>query len=309
MTGEQLYKYIGDIDDSYIIEAEKAGSVKKRLIFIRLSTVAACLILLFAAMPYARDIISPKGNVTPDDGLQSGDPHDGLIHEDPLFEMNGCYYQIVGDPDTLVNLGLPEVLSDEIAGERVAYLFEDGGEYSLSPLETDIEVFSMKGISSRAAYLVKENGAYRAAVFCNFLISPDASVELGDLFNIYGIRNAEDIKSICEVDWNRGKTVSAAAVTDTGDISRFYSLTTGLISYSNDDFQRETFGSIPEEDQPDAHSSFADDLHVIRIETAEGLYLYIDAHPASGWIYGNGTLSYYRISEELKDWFDTEMSF
>ena len=29
MTGEQLYKYIGDIDDSYIIEAEKTGTVKK----------------------------------------------------------------------------------------------------------------------------------------------------------------------------------------------------------------------------------------------------------------------------------------
>ncbi len=41
---------------------------------------------------------------------------------------------------------------------------------------------------------------------------------------------------------------------------------------------------------------------MIRIETKDGLRFYIEVHPSFGWIYGNGTLSYYQIDAQMASW-------
>ena len=86
------------------------------------------------------------------------------------------------------------------------------------------------------------------------------------------------------------------------EIAEFYDISKALADYGNDDFQAIVFDGIPEDQQPETHTKFADDLRVIRIETKNGLRFYIDVHPTYGWIFGNGTLSYYQINEQMSDW-------
>ena len=324
MTGEQLFRYIGDIDDSYIIEAESVKVSNQKSIFIRWSAVAACAVLLIAAIPMLKNIMQPKGDPSGLHGNASDPPggsvyydypsqssiydNDGLDMEEPLFEMNGCYYQMVRDPDILQKLGLPQEISPDMAGGHVAYLTKNGPEYSLSSSATDIEMLTFEGHDSRAVYIVREGNELCAAAFCNFLITSDASVELKDLYSMYGIESASDISSITEVGWDRSTILLVPKVTDEAKIAEFYEMTEGLISYSNDEFQEQMFGSTPEEDQQVAHNTFSDSLRIIRVETSDGLFLYLNIYPSSGWVYGNGSLSYYRIDDALKSWLDSELS-
>jgi hypothetical protein len=80
-----------------------------------------------------------------------------------------------------------------------------------------------------------------------------------------------------------------------------------LNCYGNDDFQAIVFDNITEEQQPEAHRKFADNLRVIRIETNKGLRFYIELYPTYGWIYGNGTLSYYQIDEQMSEWLNDNL--
>jgi hypothetical protein len=121
------------------------------------------------------------------------------------------------------------------------------------------------------------------------------------LYEFYGIHSADDIISITEVDWNRDKIIGNV-ITDSHEVAAFYEISTQLTCYGNDDFQSIVFDGIPEEQQPEAHTKFADDLRVIRIETKEGLRFYIELYPTFGWIYGNGTLSYYQIDDQMSEW-------
>jgi hypothetical protein len=82
-------------------------------------------------------------------------------------------------------------------------------------------------------------------------------------------------------------------------------MTTALWSWGNDDFQQMMFGGCTsEEEQLALHTAFADDSRVLRVETAEGLYFYLNFYPSFRWIYGGGTLSYFRMDENLESWFD-----
>ena len=121
------------------------------------------------------------------------------------------------------------------------------------------------------------------------------------MYQFYGIVSADNIVSITEVDWNREKAIGNA-ITEKSEIAAFYDYSNSLTSFGNDEFQNIVFDSIPEDQQVKAHTDFANDLRMIRIETKNGLRFYIEVFPSYGWIYGNGTLSYYRTDEQMSDW-------
>ncbi len=121
------------------------------------------------------------------------------------------------------------------------------------------------------------------------------------MYQYYGIASADDIVSIREVDWNREKTIGNAII-EKSEIAAFYDFSNSLKSYGNDDFQKLEFDSIPENQQVKAHTEFANDLRIIRIETKDGLRFYFEVYPSFGWIFGNGTLSYYQIDIHMADW-------
>jgi hypothetical protein len=195
-----------------------------------------------------------------------------------------------------------------MTGGHLGYLQPDGGAgYKGSAVETDIELMQYAPAACRGVYIIKDGNKYLAALFCNIIpLDSNANAEMETLYTFYGIESADDIISIAEVDWSRDKIIGNV-ITDSHEVAAFYEISTQLNCYGNDDFQAIVFDNIPEEQQPEAHRKFADNLRVIRIETNKGLRFYIELYPTYGWIYGNGTLSYYQIDEQMSEWLNDNL--
>lgn len=79
--------------------------------------------------------------------------------------------------------------------------------------------------------------------------------------------------------------------------------------WANDDFQKQMFGGYPDEEtQMQAHTAFADDRRNLRIETTDGLRFFISFHPSFDWINGSGTMSYFKIDEQMHAWIDRNLN-
>jgi hypothetical protein len=69
------------------------------------------------------------------------------------------------------------------------------------------------------------------------------------------------------------------------------------------------FGGYPDEEtQIQAHTAFADDRRNLRIETTTGLCFFISFHPNFDWINGGGTMSYFKIDEQMHAWIDRNLN-
>ncbi|MBQ8995380.1 MAG: hypothetical protein IJ091_06155 [Oscillospiraceae bacterium] len=309
MTSLEMLDAIGYIDPLFISQAE-ALPIRRCHSYTRwIAAFAACLIITVSAIPLWL-LFRPKGASSPGGSSHNNSGYDNSgesVLEIASLEFNGCYYEATDIPEALSRYGLPETLTSDLIGEHVSYLVPNGsGGYQESAIPSDIEMFTFAPDPGRAVYIIQEKNALLAALFCNYSLSESGScVDLVELYRAYNIGSSDDIASITETDWNRTKVIGKI-VTDPDSIAFFYNeTTTSMPSFSNDAFQKMTFEGLEEEEQINKHIDFANDLHVIRIETKSGLRFYIDYHPSFGWIYGNGTLSYYRTDTSFKDWFDS----
>ncbi len=305
MKNYELLDAVGGIDAGYIDAADRPAARKKTGLVIRWAA-AACLVLIAAvSFPYISDIFHNKGGAD----TQTDHGGDSLVQEMSVLEFNGAYYEATNIPEVLERYGLPSVISEDLAGEHLSYLQSDGATgYTGSAVETDIELLRYAPVDCRGVYIIRDGEKYLAALFGNIIaFDTDTSAEMTTLYRFYGIEGPGDIASIAEVDWHRDSVVGNV-ITDSSEISDFYDMSTALTSYGNDSFQAVVFDSVPEDQQVKAHTDFADDCRVIRIETTEGLRFYIDIYPSYGWIYGGGTLSYYRIGEDLSDWISRDLN-
>ena len=289
MTNEKILDAIGGINGKAVQDA-KASKHSKSKRWVRWCAAAACLCL---AAGIAIPVLRHKG---------------GSDHQDPLqaiaaFAFNGKLYEAVEAPEILEKYGLPAEITEDMAGDHVSYLRSDGGDgYECTPMETDIELYRYSPAASDGVYVLRDGETWYAALFCNFYqFDSNTNRSLTELYRVYGIESADDITSITEMD-NNNKNEIGTPVVGRQEISEFYNMTIALGSYGNDDFQAEVFDGIPEEDQPDAHSAFADDQRNLRIETKEGLRFFIAFYPSYGWIEGGGTMSYFKIDTQMHDW-------
>ena len=62
-----------------------------------------------------------------------------------------------------------------------------------------------------------------------------------------------------------------------------------------------------EEEQQEAHNAFADDLHVIRIETKDGFHFYLEYYPGYGFLESGHAMAYHQVTPELEQWFKANM--
>ena len=299
MKANDLLDMIGNTDDSIIEEAKrrKKTEIPK---WTKWAAVAACLCLAVGfAVPRLADMLHNKGGSP----SQTYDGPDSLVQEIAALEFNGACYEATDIPEALERYGLPTVITEDMAGKHLSYLEPDGGAgYKESAIETDIELFEYAPASCRGVYVVRDGSKYLAAIFCNvFSLDGNANTEIATLYRFYAIAGADDIVSITEVDRDREKAIGNA-ITGRSEIAAFYDLSSSLTSYGNDDFQKIVFDPVPEDQQVKAHTDFANDLRMIRIETKDGLRFYIEVFPSYGWIYGNGTLSYYRVDARMADW-------
>ena len=240
--------------------------------------------------------------------LYDAEAEDEALAGAPLFELNGCLYEAADDPETLMRFGLPAQITADMGGEHIAWLRQaegSGYEPAVSQEDASAELLAYAPAPCRGVYVLHDGDRYLAAIFCNFsftqLADTNASVELTELFRVYGVEGAEDIALVCETGRDRNEQ-TGEAVTDPGGIAFLYEELTVRDSYGNDDFQTAVFGGIPEEEQPAAHAAFADDMRMLRIETADGLRFYLEYYPSYGWLYGQGTLSWYWAEGRLASW-------
>ena len=291
MNRNTLYLAFGGVDDT-LLERSEAAPVKRHAP-LRWAALAACLCLVATLMfPTVQGLLKGHG----------GD------HKLPLatLEYGGKFYEAVDDPAILEKYGLPRQITADMAGEQLIYLTGDKERgYICTAYQTDKVLCRYAPAPGDAVYIVQDGNAYLAAIFCNFYqFDSNTSCELTELYRIYHISDAADIVSVTEVDWHR-ENVIGTPLTDRQEIGEFYGRTITLWSYGNDDFQNAMFGGCTsEEEQLALHTAFADDSRVLRVETAEGLYFYLNFHPTYRWIYGGGTLSYFQMDEDLLSWFD-----
>ena len=192
-----------------------------------------------------------------------------------------------------------------MAGEHISYLKSDGGiGYKSTVSQTDIELYQYAPSVCDGVYVLRDGDTWYAALFCNFYqFDSNTNCSLTELYRVYGIESADDIKSITEMD-NNNENETGTPVVERQEITEFYNMTIALGSYGNDDFQAEVFGNIPEEKQQEAHTAFADDRRNLRIETASGLRFFIAFYPSYNWIYGGGTMSYFKIDNQMQNWIE-----
>ena len=291
MTKENMLDAIGGINENAVQDA-KAYKRPKSKRWFRWGAMAACLCLVVGiAIP----ILHHKG---------------GIDHQDPLqdtavFELNGKFYEAVETPEVLEKYGLPSKITEDVAGDHVAYLKSDGDDsYECTPIETDMELYQYNPAASDGVYVLRNGETWCAALFCNFYqFDSNTNCSLTELYRVYGIESADDIKSITEMD-NNNENETGTPVVERQEITEFYNMTIALGSYGNDDFQAEVFGNIPEEKLQEAHSAFAENQRNLRVETKDGLRFFIAFYPSYNWIYGGGTMSYFKIDNQMRNWIE-----
>ena len=294
MRGNEFLDKMELIDLAYV-EAADAKPKGKKNIWVKLGAMAACLCLVVGiAIP----ILHHKG---------------GIDHQDPLqdtaaFELNGKFYEVVETPEVLEKYGLPSKITEDVAGDHVAYLKSDGDDsYECTPIETDMELYQYNPAAFDGVYVLRNGETWCAALFCNFYqFDSNTNCSLTELYRVYGIESADDIKSITEMD-NNNENETGTPVVERQEITEFYNMTIALGSYGNDDFQAEVFGNIPEEKQQEAHSAFAENQRNLRIEAKDGLRFFIAFYPSYNWIYGGGTMSYFKIDNQMRNWIERNL--
>ena len=303
MNRKDLYQSMNQIDDD-ILERSEVRKKKKSSAWMRWGAMAACLCLMVGVLvPLANSLFNAKGG---------GDFQDGVPAEPALIYFQGALYQCGYAEDALKRAGLPSEITADLAGEHVAYL-EMGGavDYQEANKETDKELFQYAPAPTRAVYILRDGDNYMVALFNRTYFPDDTNVytDLVEVYRFFGISGASDIASIAQTDWNRGK-VTGAEITELNAIEEFYTLTTDItrfVSMDNDAFQSIVFDGVPEEKQQEAHTAFADDSQVVRIETKDGFRFYLRYYPNYGYLYSGHAMAYHTVTPELNLWFETNM--
>ena len=297
MSKDKVIDSLTGIEDDMIQTVEALRNKKRHPVWMKWGALAACLCLLVAiSIP----VLHHKG----------GPDHQGSVQAIAALEYNGMFYEAVNIPEVLEKFGLPSEITADMAGEHLEYLKSDGGAgYECTTIETDIELYQYAPSVCRGVLVLRDGDTWYAALFCNFYQFDDnTSVELTELYQVYGIDSAADIASITEMSNSNNREIGKP-VTDPKEISDFYDMTTALLSYGNDDFQKRLFGEYVDEDtQMQVHTAFADDRRNLRIETTDGLRFFIAFYPSYDWIYGTGTLSYYQIDDQMHEWIDRNLN-
>ena len=295
MNRNDLFRSMEGIDDDILERSEQATG--RKTVWVKWAAMAACLCLVLSiAIP----VLHFKGGIGHQDGVQ----------DIAALEFNGKFYEAVDIPEVLEKYGLPRKITSDMAGEPLGYLKHNGvNGYECTATQTDMELYQYAPAVCDGVMLLRDGDHWSAALFCNFYqFDSNTSVELTELYRVYGIEGAEDIASITEMGKGSREEIGTP-VTDAAEISEFYDMTTALWSWGNDSFQEKMFdGFSNEEAQLEAHSAFADDRRNIRIETAEGLRFFIAIYPSFDWIYGGGTQSYFKIDDQMHAWIDRNLN-
>lgn len=293
MTVNAILDALGSADSKFLETVNVLRIKKKKKAWIRYTAIAACLCLAAVFLiPTAFDVFSHKG----------GTKDEATVTVTVIY--NGYTYEVVDNPDILQRYGLPKEITPDLAGEHVSYLKSDGIGHEPTATETDIEMYTYAPCPSSAVYILRSGDKWSAAIFVSFyMFDGNTHVEFTEFYRVYDVSESSDIASITELDWYYSPISSS--VTDTEQIDKFFSITTNLMCYGREDFDKIQFGDIPDDSQAAAHRDFADDMRLLQIETKDGLRFFVKIYLSYDWVYGVSAMTYYRSNVMVYKWMDT----
>ena len=299
MKEKRLLNLIGEINEDYIMEAAPSEKSRRNPVWIPWMGAAACFALILGI-----GILAVRRSAAEPDKIIS----DSII----MIEYQNAYYEIIeNNPDFLERKGIPTEITEELAGKHISYLKKEHeaerSDYIVSAEETDFELLEYAPANQEAVKIFRDRDAYFAVIFCNYLIADSESLPMEEMFRVYGITNPKDIKSIASVKTDNEYQADGAVVTDPVLIASFYDEIVTLDAYSEDDFDKTQFADIDESEAAERHTQFADDRNDFMIETADGLRFIVSYYPASDWVYGSLTQTYYRLSPALENWMEINL--
>lgn len=298
MRGNEFLDKMELVNPEYVEAADKVPNRKKNL-WVKWVAMAACLALIAVA---GFPIVS---NFT-----QSSDKD--IVDSILLVEYNNAYYEVIeNDPQFLERKGIETDISGELAGKHITYLKKDSkaerSNYVVSGEKSDIELLEYAPANQKAVKILRDGDKYYAVVFCNYLIEDTESLPFDEVFKVYGITKAEDIKSIVSVKTDNEYKANGTAITEQDSIASFYNEIIRLEQYSEDEFDKVQFTYTDESKADEYHSQFADDRNDFMIETVDGLKLIISYFPTFDWVSGSLTQTYYKLSPTLETWIEENL--
>lgn len=300
MKEEKIFESIADIDERYVAEARTKSARKKQPVWIKWVAAAACFALVVAVgIPIINDFTQGSDK----------DIVDSIL----MIEYDNAYYEVIeNNPKFLERKGIKTDISNDVAGSHITYLKKEKPEaehsdYIVSVEETNTELLEYAPANQKAVRIFRDGDKYYAAVFCNYLIDDTESLPFDEVFKVYGISKAEDIKSIVSVKTDNMYKANGIAVTDSDLIVSFYNEIINLEPYSEDEFDKAQFTYEDENKADEYHRKFADDANDFMIETVDGLRFIIRYFPTCDWVDAPLLQTYYKLSPALEAWIETNL--
>ena len=311
MKRKKISETIENINPKYIDEAtEYTGAVisTPKKVWYKWVAVAACFALVLAiGFPFAKDLFI---------SFDQKDTVEPII----MVEYDNAYLEVISDSKSIKKLGLKKEISEDIIGNHIVYLKKavPGAEYSnyiVSDEATNIELLEYSPAPYKAVQILRDGDNLYYACFCNYLVEDNESMPIQNAFDVFGIDEASDIISITPIKTDNTWKANGKVITDKTVISNFYIEISKLTAYSFDEYHEIVFADDLKKAEDagggdigsEAYTQVADDLREIVIETKEGLRFKIGYYPSYGWINVSKTMSYYQMSPEIKEWFESNI--
>lgn len=309
MKRKKISETLENISQKYIDEAtfySGKGKTASKSAWFQWVAAAACLALVVSiGIPAAGNLLKTQNDKSTIDSVL-------------LIEYENAYFEIVeNNPTALEKHGLEKEVSEEIIGNHIAYFQKKSPEdersiYIVAQGETDIELLEYAPAPYKGVRIFRDGEKYYFALFCNYLVKSDECLPISDAFAVYGVDEASDIVSITPVKNDNSWEARGEAVTDSKLIFDFYNELTSLSVYSFDDYHNLVFADelakFEEGGQDigsEAYTRVEEDRKDLVIETKDGLRFAIYYYPSYGWINVSATMSYYKMTSGISEWFSS----
>lgn len=309
MKRERISETVQNINLEYIEEAlgfqkEQRSTFKT---WYKAGMVAACVALVIAIGA----LITGKVMLANDDKTAV----DSVI----LIEYDNAYFEVIEDAKAISRYGLPRQITADMVGKHISYLKKEEPNavrcnYISSDTQTEDELLEYVPATHKAVRIFKNGDRYYYALFCNYLIKSSESLSITEGFKVYGIDKAEDIIGIIPVKGDNSWSTTGTEITDRESIAEFFEMVNGLTAYSFDEYHESFFADEVKKYEvsggdigSEAYERIANDRKGIVIKTKEGLLFDIYYYPSYGWISLSETMSYYKLSSKLTEWFESNI--
>lgn len=278
MNTKKFSEAMSEVDDKYYVEAANYQPKRRKSNWVKWGAVAACLTLVLAiGIPYITNLVGSHGG-------QIKDPLRPLN----VIEYNGAYYEKLDMSDTelLDRYNLPHEITSDIVGRNMGS-GTDSSEKSTEDLFQYLpyeNIATSDGRVCRAVYIIQDGANYSFVRFCNYVhFDSNSHEEATELFAVYGIDAADDIKRV---------TIGNDTISDTLEIQAVFDEIKNAHSIGNDDYQAAIYGGLTEDEQRTMSRELAENMIEIRIETTSGVVTnHLSYYPSINYL--EWGLSYY----------------